>query len=58
MDDLKKKDDQKFESSLPMSRDNFKKLFEHLDTELNDKGCDDTNGLTKKHFYYNPMLKI
>jgi hypothetical protein len=47
MDDLKKKADQEFESSLPMGRDNFKKLFDHLNTELNDKGCDDTNSLTK-----------
>ena len=47
MDELKKKADQEFESSLPMSRDNFKKLFDHLDTELNDKGCNDTNGMTK-----------
>ncbi|HLO43418.1 MAG TPA: DUF2695 domain-containing protein [Leadbetterella sp.] len=46
MDDLKNKADQKFESSLPMSRDNFKKLFDHLDTLLSDKDCDDTNSLT------------
>lgn len=36
-----------FEDSLPMSRDNFKKLFDYLDTALNDKGCADTNALTK-----------
>ena len=47
MDDLKRKADQEFESSLPMSRENFKKLFDHLDTHLNDKGCDNTNILTK-----------
>lgn len=47
MDDLKKKADQEFESSLPISRENFKKLFDHLDIELSDKGCDDTNVLTK-----------
>jgi hypothetical protein len=47
MDDLNKKADQEFESSLPMSRDNFKALFEYLDKELNAKGCDDTNVLTK-----------
>jgi len=48
MDDFQKKADQEFESSLPMSRDKFKKLFDYLDTELNDKGCDDTNGLSKR----------
>ena len=47
MDALKNKADQEFESSLPMSRDNFKKLFDHLDIQLNDKSCDDTNILTK-----------
>jgi len=47
MDDLNNKADKQFESSLPMSRDNFNKLFGHLDTQLSDKGCDDTNTLTK-----------
>ncbi len=47
MDDLKKKADQEFESSLPMSRDNFKKLFDQLDAQLTNKNCDDTNIFTK-----------
>src|SRR5690348_13456787 len=47
MDDFKKKADQEFESSLPTSRENFKKLFDYLDTQLGDKGCNDTNGLTR-----------
>jgi F0F1-type ATP synthase membrane subunit b/b' len=47
MDDLKHKADQEFERSLPMSRDNFKKIFDHLDTQLDDKSCDDTYSLTK-----------
>jgi F0F1-type ATP synthase membrane subunit b/b' len=47
MDDLKKKADQEFESNLPMSRDSFQNLFDHLDKELTDKSCDDTNSLTK-----------
>ena len=47
MDDLKKKADQEFESSLPMNRDSFKKLFDYLDIELSEKDCDDTNSLTK-----------
>ena len=46
-DDLKKRADQVFESSLPMSRDNFKKLFDHLDVYLTDKDCHNTNSLTK-----------
>lgn len=47
MDDLRKKADEEFENSLPMSRVFFKKLFDHLDIQLNSKGCDDTNSLTK-----------
>ena len=47
MDDLQERADQEFEASLPMSRDNFKKLFDYLDTELNDKGCDDTNSVAR-----------
>jgi hypothetical protein len=35
--DLKNKADQEFESSLPMSRDNFRLLFDHLDKQLSDK---------------------
>ncbi|ANE51819.1 DUF2695 domain-containing protein [Flavisolibacter tropicus] len=47
LNDLSKKAEEEFENSLPMSRDHFKKLFDYLDTELIDKGCDDTNCLTK-----------
>lgn len=47
MGDLKKKADQEFESTLPMDREHFKKLFDYLDKELSDKNCDDTNSLTK-----------
>ena len=47
MDDLQKKAEKEFENSLPMSRDSFKNLFDYLDKELNEKGCDDTNSLTK-----------
>ena len=47
MDDLKKKADQEFESSLPTDRESFQKLFDYLDAELTDKNCDDTNSLTK-----------
>ena len=43
LNDLHKKVDEELENSLPMSRDNLMKLFDYLDTELNDKDCDDTN---------------
>lgn len=47
IDNLKKKAGQEFEASLPISRDNFKKLFDYLDTSLADQDCDDTNSLTR-----------
>jgi len=43
LSDLRKKAAEEFESSLPMSRDNFKKLFDYLDSELSENDCDDTN---------------
>jgi|SRR5215831_5064783 len=46
--EIDKKADKEFEDSLPMSKDNFKKLFDYLDKELNEKGCDHTNSLTKQ----------
>lgn len=58
MEDLKKKADQEFESSLPMSRDSFKKLFDHLDKNLNDKGCDDTNILTEAFLLQSDIKKV
>lgn len=45
--ELRQKAAEIFESSLPMSRDRFKMLFDYLDTELSEKNCDDTNRLTK-----------
>ena len=47
MNDLRQKADEEFEASLPISRDIFKQLFDHLDTELSKKGCDDTSSLTQ-----------
>jgi Protein of unknown function (DUF2695) len=44
--DLKANANQEFENNLPMSRDNFKKLFDYLDIQLADKECDDTSSLT------------
>lgn len=58
MDDLKKKADQEFESSLPMSRENFKKLFDHLDIHLTKKDCDDTNSLTKTWLLQSSIEKV
>ena len=46
-DNLRKKADEEFESSLAISRQDFKNLFDYLDRELTDKPCDDTNRLTR-----------
>ena len=45
--DLAKKAADDFERSLPTSRSNFKKLFDHLDALLGQRGCDHTNSLAK-----------
>ena len=58
MDDLKNKADQEFEGSLPMNRDNFKRLFDYLDTKLTDKSCDDTNILTKTFLLQSNIEKV
>ena len=50
LNNLRIKAKQEFEDSLPTSRDNFKKLFGFLDTELEKNECDDTNSLTKIFF--------
>ncbi len=44
---LKERQKQEFESSLPMKRTLFKNLFDHLDIQLEENGCDHTNILTK-----------
>jgi len=58
MSDLKRKAEQEFENSLPMNRDNFKKLFDHLDTCLSDKGCDNTNNLTKTFLLQSDIKEV
>lgn len=47
LDELTKKQREKFEQSLPLSRNEFKQLFDFLDNELDD--CDDTLRLTKEY---------
>lgn len=48
MDELGQKSKQDFESGLPMSRNNFEGLFDHLDEKLTNCECNDTLKLTKK----------
>jgi hypothetical protein len=44
--ELREKQRVEFEESLPMGRANFKNLFDYLDIELEENGCDDTTRLT------------
>ena len=47
MDEIRKKNDEEFEKSLPISRDIFSRLFDHLDVELGNKECNNTLEMTK-----------
>jgi len=47
--DLRKKAREEFEKNLPMSRDNFKMLFDYLDSELKAKKCDDDHEITRTY---------
>ena len=49
LNEIKEKQKNEFEKNLPMSRDNFKKLFDYLDNEFETKECDNTNNLTKHY---------
>ena len=45
--DLRQKEKEEFEISLPIRRDLFEALFDYLGHELENKGCDDTLKLTE-----------
>ena len=47
LQNLKNAAKQEFEATLPMTRHQFKQLFDHLDTALNENECDDTFKLTE-----------
>ena len=47
LNSLKQKAEAEFETSLPMGREDFRKLFDHLDIQLGDNACDDTPRFTK-----------
>ena len=46
LNELRKKAEEEFENSLPMNRCSFKNLFDYLDAELGEKGCDHKCTLT------------
>lgn len=46
LNQLHKKQQQEFELSLPVNREIFENLFNDLDDQLEENGCDDTHTLT------------
>jgi len=45
-EELRLKAQQELDRGLPMYREKFKELFDHLDITLNEQGCDDDHALT------------
>ncbi|WP_326980984.1 DUF2695 domain-containing protein [Chryseobacterium sp. MYb264] len=46
LNELRQKQQQEFENSLPMDRSSFEKLFDFLDAQLENKGCDHSHTIT------------
>ncbi|MCF0068892.1 DUF2695 domain-containing protein [Dyadobacter sp. CY261] len=46
--DFRQKARDAFENSLPMTRTEFRELFDYLDEKLNKQECDNQNTLSKK----------
>jgi hypothetical protein len=47
MKDLQQKADEQFETSLPIGRNVFKTLFDHLDEQLGEHDCDNSLKITE-----------
>jgi RNA polymerase-binding transcription factor DksA len=58
LNELRKKQQQEFEEGLPMDKEVFKNLFEDLDNQLEEKGCDHTTTLTLQFLENNKISKI
>lgn len=56
--ELREKDAILFENSLPVSREEFQNLFDFLDTEIGENGCDDTLKITKEFLVTNHINNI
>jgi RNA polymerase-binding transcription factor DksA len=54
----RQKQQEEFEKNLPMKRDMFEKLFDFLDEQLVERGCDDTNELTTTFLEDNKVENI
>lgn len=56
--ELRQKQQEEFEKSLPMDRPYFKKLFDCLDDQLGNLGCDNTNTLTTGFLEKNTIINV
>ena len=56
--ELREKHRLEFEKSLPMGRENFADLFNYLEVELEENGCDDTTKLTERFLEKNRVTNI
>ncbi|HEX8332097.1 MAG TPA: DUF2695 domain-containing protein [Segetibacter sp.] len=56
LDDLSRTQKETFEKSLPISRENFRLLFDFLDNELSD--CDDTLKLTQEFLQESKIANV
>lgn len=58
LNELRKKQQEEFEQRLPMDKKVFENLFNHLDSHLEEKGCDHTNKLTAEFIENNKISNI
>lgn len=56
--ELRQKQQEEFEKSLPMERPRFKELFDCLDDQLRKMGCDNTNKLTTGFLEKNTIINV
>jgi F0F1-type ATP synthase delta subunit len=56
--ELRQKQQEEFEKSLPMNREIFENLFDDLDNQLEEIGCDDTNKLTTEFLEKNKISNV
>ena len=56
--ELQEKAQIEFENSLPISRELFQNLFDFLDAELEENGCDDSLKITKQYLDANKIQNI
>lgn len=58
MNELREKQQKAFEQSLPINRIIFKNLFDYIDNQLEENGCDDTAKLTTEFLKKNKIENI